>query len=336
MARVQLRGVHKSYGDNPVVRAMDLTVEQGEVLALLGPSGCGKTTTLRMVAGLEAPSGGEIFIGDEQVAGPGRLVPPEARRLGMVFQSYAVWPHKTVYENVAYPLRLKGVPDLGPRVEQALSAVRLDGLSARYPNQLSGGQQQRVALARALVAEPRVLLLDEPLSNLDAHLREQMRDEIRDLVKRRGITVLFVTHDQEEALGLADRVAVMHQGRIEQHDAPEALYDQPATRFAARFVGRQSELPLSFVPDSIARRAVVDAEGGIFAFRPSKAGMMRGAGEGGIPGTVRSRVFLGPIARYVIAVQGPGGEEREVVVDQAERFEVGEGVTLLPQGGLVL
>lgn len=261
MARVLLKGIQKSYGDNPVVRSLDLEVEEGEVLALLGPSGCGKTTTLRMVAGLEQPSGGEIRIGEEVVSGPGRFVPPELRRLGMVFQSYAVWPHRTVRENVAYPLRLQGAADLEPRVDQALDAVKLSGLGERYPNQLSGGQQQRVALARALVAEPRVLLLDEPLSNLDAHLREQMRDEIRALVKRRGITVLFVTHDQEEALGLADRVAVMHQGRVEQHAAPERLYDEPATVFAARFVGRQSELPLALVPEGIARRAVVDAKG---------------------------------------------------------------------------
>lgn len=331
MARVQLRGVHKSYGDNAVVRALDLEVEQGEVLALLGPSGCGKTTTLRMVAGLEQPSGGEIRIGEELVSGPGRFVPPELRRLGMVFQSYAVWPHRTVRENVAYPLRLQRAPDAEARVDMALAAVKLDGLGGRYPNQLSGGQQQRVALARALVAEPRVLLLDEPLSNLDAHLREQMRDEIRALVKRRGITVLFVTHDQEEALGLADRVAVMHQGRIEQHAPPEELYAAPRTVFAARFVGKQSELPLALVPETIPRQPVLDSTGALFAFRPSRAGMRPGTLPGALHGVVLSRVFLGPVARYVVQVG-----DQEVLVDQADRFGPGDDVSLLPEGGLVL
>lgn len=341
MARVQLWGIHKRYGELEVVRGIDLTIAEGEVVALLGPSGCGKTTTLRMVAGLDHPSQGTIAIGDEIVFGPGIRVPPEQRHLGMVFQSYAVWPHKTVFDNVAYPLRLqkrrrpgpprgrRGSMTLGDRVRAALAAVRLEGLEDRFPHELSGGQQQRVALARALVAEPRVLLLDEPLSNLDAHLRERMRDEIRELVKRRGITVLFVTHDQEEALGLADRVAVMHDGHLEQVAAPEVLYEEPRTRFVARFVGRQAELPAALVPDEWVTRRVEDATGEVFAFRPDRAGMT--VGEGPLCGTIVSRIFLGPTARYRVRVG-----EHEVMVDQSERFEVGTKVALRPASGLLL
>ena len=239
MASVELEAVHKSWGATRVVRGISLSVKSGEFISLLGPSGCGKTTTLRMIAGLEHPDAGTIRIGDELVDGPGTRLPPERRRLGMVFQSYAVWPHKSVAENVAYPLVLQRRPrsDIEQQVKQALGWVRLDALAERMPSQLSGGQLQRVAIARALVARPRVLLLDEPLSNLDAALREELRGEIAALRTTLGTTMIFVTHDQHEAMALSDRVAVMHQGVIEQLAPPERLYAEPATPFVAGFVG---------------------------------------------------------------------------------------------------
>ncbi len=208
-------------------------------MALLGPSGCGKTTTLRMVAGLEHPDAGEIEIAGEKVDGPGVRLPPEQRRVAMVFQSYAVWPHRSVEQNVAYPLERQGVakPERAARVREALELMRLSELARRMPSQLSGGQLQRVALARAVVARPRVLLLDEPLSNLDAALKEELRAELASLKARLGTTMLYVTHDQSEALALADRVAVMNQGVVEQLATPQTLWNEPATVFVARFVG---------------------------------------------------------------------------------------------------
>jgi ABC-type Fe3+/spermidine/putrescine transport system ATPase subunit len=239
MTAIALEGLFKSFGATPVVRGLTLEVGEGELVSLLGPSGCGKTTTLRMLAGLEHPEAGVIRIGGEVVAGPGVRTPPERRGLGMVFQSYAVWPHRSVEANVAYPLALRRLPraEIAARVREALRWVRLEALAARMPHELSGGQLQRVALARALVAGPRVLLLDEPLSNLDAALREELRAEIAALRARLGTTMVFVTHDQGEALALSDRIAVMNRGVIEQVDAPERLYREPATPFVAAFVG---------------------------------------------------------------------------------------------------
>ncbi|MFP2930766.1 ABC transporter ATP-binding protein [Pyxidicoccus sp. 3LG] len=239
MAAIALEHLFKSYGATPVVKGLSLDVREGELVSLLGPSGCGKTTTLRMLAGLEHPDSGVIRIGGEVVAGPGVRVPPERRGLGMVFQSYAVWPHRSVEENVAYPLTLRRVAkaEVASRVKEALRWVRLEALATRRPHELSGGQLQRVALARALVANPRVLLLDEPLSNLDAALREELRAEIAALRARLGTTMVFVTHDQGEALALSDRIAVMNRGVIEQVDTPERLYREPATPFVAGFVG---------------------------------------------------------------------------------------------------
>ncbi|MBI2897836.1 MAG: ABC transporter ATP-binding protein [Deltaproteobacteria bacterium] len=249
---VTVRGLVKRYGKVDVVRAIDLEVPPGRITCLLGPSGCGKTTTLRLVAGLEAPDAGEIAIGDETVAATGRWVPPERRRLGMVFQSYAVWPHLDVRGNVEYPLRVAGLGarERRERADRALSMVGLYELADRAPSRLSGGQQQRVALARALVAEPKVLLLDEPLSNLDARLREELRSEIAALQDRTGVTVLYVTHDQEEALAISHQVVVMNEGRIEQAGTPADVYHRPRTRFVAGFVGSGTVVPGSVVGSS--------------------------------------------------------------------------------------
>ena len=238
---VRLSGVSRSYGAIEAVRGLDLEVRRGETLALLGPSGCGKTTTLRLIAGFESPDSGTVEVGGRTVAGPGVRVAPEKRRVGMVFQDYALFPHLTVEQNVAYGLpkdkKRKG------RVKEILALAHLDGLGERMPHELSGGQQQRVALARALAPGPTVVLLDEPFSNLDATLRARVRSEMREILNRAGATAVFVTHDQEEALSLADEVAVMLGGRVVQSAPPEELYHHPVTREVASFVGDANFLP---------------------------------------------------------------------------------------------
>ena len=239
---LQLAGVSKLFGATPAVDGASLEIRRGEVFTLLGPSGCGKTTTLRLVAGLERPDAGEITLRGRVVASSARgvFVAPHKRNLGMVFQSYAIWPHMTVFDNVAYPLSLRGASRavIQEKVTRVLGLVGLDGLQARAATLLSGGQMQRLALCRALVYEPDLLLLDEPFSNLDAKLREQMRVELKLLQRRLGVTVLFVTHDQIEALSLSDRIAVMQRGRVEQVGAPRRLYDHPASAFVRDFLGQ--------------------------------------------------------------------------------------------------
>jgi ABC-type Fe3+/spermidine/putrescine transport system ATPase subunit len=237
--RLDVRGLLKRIDGNTIVDAIDLAIAPGENVVLLGPSGCGKTTTLRMVAGLIRPDGGEIRLNGALAYGPGANIPTEKRHLGMVFQNYAVWPHKSVFDNVAYGLQIarRPKPEIRQRVTQALALVQLAGLADRFPSDLSGGQQQRVALARAIVTEPSLLLLDEPLSNLDAVLRKEMRLELKELTRRIGMTSLYVTHDQEEALALADRIVVMNKGRIEQIGTPHEIYLRPSSRFVAGFVG---------------------------------------------------------------------------------------------------
>ena len=241
-AVLQLAGVSKLFGATPAVDGASLEIRRGEVFTLLGPSGCGKTTTLRLVAGLERPDAGEITLRGRVVASSARgvFVAPHKRNLGMVFQSYAIWPHMTVFDNVAYPLSLRGASRavIQEKVTRVLGLVGLDGLQARAATLLSGGQMQRLALCRALVYEPDLLLLDEPFSNLDAKLREQMRVELKLLQRRLGVTVLFVTHDQIEALSLSDRIAVMQRGRVEQVGAPRRLYDHPASAFVRDFLGQ--------------------------------------------------------------------------------------------------
>ena len=239
MSQVVLRNIVKDYGAYRAIANIDLDVKRGEFLALLGPSGCGKTTTLRCIAGLEDISEGEITMGGKVVSGPGFSVPPEQREIGMVFQSYAIWPHMTVSQNVAFGLKMKGLPreEIEKKVLRALDMVGLQKYAERGASQLSGGQQQRVALARAIVLEPSVLLFDEPLSNLDAKLRESMRLELRQLQQRLGLTSIYVTHDQQEAMVVADRIILMKEGKIEQIGEPAEIYRRPKTLFGAEFVG---------------------------------------------------------------------------------------------------
>ncbi|MBI3185904.1 MAG: ABC transporter ATP-binding protein [Myxococcales bacterium] len=307
MAGIELTDIHKSYGPTRVVQGLSLSIGQGEFLALLGPSGCGKTTTLRMIAGLEVPDSGTIAIDGRVVHGPGARVPPERRGLGMVFQSYAVWPHRTVAKNVEYPLRLMGLrrAEATARVREALGWVRMEALAERMPHALSGGQLQRVALARALVGRPRVLLLDEPLSNLDAALKEELRAEIAALRSRLGTTMVYVTHDQGEAMALADRIAVMDSGRLEQVDSPERLYSEPATPFVAGFVGGANLL------GGESGAGCFFASGAKFELPPELSGaegpgtlvvrpedLEVGVGQGGTPLTLSARLFLGSSAEY--------------------------------------
>jgi iron(III) transport system ATP-binding protein len=246
MPRLILSDVHKKLGENQILRGVSFEISRGEVVALLGPSGSGKTTLLRAIAGLDHPDTGRIAI-DDQVffdSASGQVIPAEKRNLGLVFQSYALWPHRTVFENVAYGLKLRGLPraEIAAKVSAVLAQIGLDQLAARYPHQVSGGQQQRVALARALVYDPRLLLLDEPLSNLDAKLREEARLWLRELIQRLGISAVMVTHDQTEALAVADRILLLDQGRIEQDATPTGIYQQPATLFAAEFLGTNNRL----------------------------------------------------------------------------------------------
>src|SRR5712692_9372119 len=241
MPGVTIKGLTKRYGDVAAVEGLNLEVQPSELVALLGPSGCGKTTTLRLVAGFLRPEAGEIWVGERCLSSPTGVVPPERRRMAMIFQSYALWPHMTVAQNVAYGLRLKaGVSktEREARVKDMLRVVQLGGYESRYPGELSGGQQQRVAVARALVVEPEILLLDEPLSNLDANLREEMRFEIRRLHETFAITTLYVTHDQAEAMVISDRVAVLQSGRVVQIGTAEELFEHPRTRFVAEFIGK--------------------------------------------------------------------------------------------------
>ncbi|KLK94597.1 hypothetical protein AA309_02585 [Microvirga vignae] len=244
MAKLSVEDLVVTYGSVKAVRNVSFTVEDGEFVSLLGPSGCGKTTTLRCIAGLEGSSGGTIRIGDDVVAADGRDVPPEKRGINMVFQSYAVWPHMTVFENVAYGLRTRREPaaNVDAKVREALRIVGLEGYADRYGTELSGGQQQRVALARAIVTSPRLLLFDEPLSNLDAGLRDRMRYELVELQRRLGQTSLYVTHDQSEAMLMSDRIILMKDGEMIQSGTPQDLYNRPATRFAAEFIGNANIL----------------------------------------------------------------------------------------------
>ena len=262
MELLTLEDVTKRYApaQPPAVDGLTLTVAQGEILALLGPSGCGKTTTLRLIAGFEAPDSGRVVMRGETMAGPGSWIPPERRGIGIVFQDYALFPHLTVAENVGFGLQHLGRSGRPPRSRQILELVGLETFARRYPHELSGGQQQRVALARALAPAPALILLDEPFSNLDADLRAQMREEVERILRNTGTTGIFVTHDQEEAFTLADRVGVLNEGRLEQLDAPETIYHHPATLFVAEFVGAADFLPGLVTPYGIVTELGVFAD----------------------------------------------------------------------------
>ena len=303
MSSVTIRNVSKSFGDHVVLHDFSASFRDGEFITLLGPSGCGKTTMLRMIAGFEKPDAGEIFLDDRLLSGGTAFVPPEKRGIGMVFQSYAVWPHMTVFENVAYPLHIRHSRKDAVReqVERALKMVHLGDYAARYPNELSGGQQQRVALARALVAEPSLLLLDEPLSNLDAKLRESMRFEIKEIQQRLGITVVYVTHDRTEAMTMSDRIFLIHRGAIQQAGSPEDLYIRPANPFVADFLGKVDFFPavagegrLSF-PEMNGQSISYDGtQTGklVVAIRPENLSFSE---NGELRGTLESVTFLGDV-----------------------------------------
>src|ERR1700676_648917 len=248
LASVDLRGLTKRFGALAVVDDVSLRIDHGQLVCLLGPSGCGKTTTLRLIPGFLEPTSGEIHVGDRVVSTSARTLPPEQRKMSMIFQSYALWPHMTVAENIVYGLRLRKInrETIAKKLDVILKATKLEILAQRYPGELSGGQQLRVALARALIVEPETLLLDEPLSNLDANLREEMRFEIRRLHDEYRYTTVYVTHDQSEAMTTADLIAVMNSGKIDQLGSPEDIYDRPQSEFVARFVGGANVLPGRF------------------------------------------------------------------------------------------
>ncbi len=316
MAYLQLAHLECRFGGFTAVDDLSLDFKEGEFIALLGPSGCGKTTTLRAIAGFVEPTGGTIALGGRTLFGDGATVPPEHRQMSMIFQSYAIWPHMDVFENVAFGLRLRDLPkaEIERRTRRILEIVHLDHLAQRLPAELSGGQQQRVALARAIVVEPKVLLLDEPLSNLDANLREEMRFEIRRLHDEFGITSVYVTHDQTEAMVTADRIVVMNKGRIEQVDAPKRVYDHPQTRFVAGFIGRTNLIDGrfadgGFVAGGIAIPFAAPVAGATaLSIRPHRIGLARAGGAAkaahDVDGTLRSRVFLGETWEYEIDVPG--------------------------------
>ena len=244
MAHIEIQGLTKNFGAFRALNSIDIKVEEKEFITFLGPSGCGKTTTLRILAGFLTPDAGSITVGGELLSSPEGSVPPERRRMGMVFQNYAVWPHMSVLENVAFGLRYTDSDRRGDkaRLDQIIAAVGLEGLEDRHPAQLSGGQQQRVAFARSLVVEPSILLLDEPLSNLDAKLRERMRSELKNLQRRTGITFIYVTHDQAEAMALSDQIVVFHRGTVQQIGSPREVYERPTNLFVADFMGQVNKI----------------------------------------------------------------------------------------------
>jgi iron(III) transport system ATP-binding protein len=343
---VAIRGLTKRYGDLAAVERLDLDVKPGELVALLGPSGCGKTTTLRLVAGFLKPEAGEIWVGERCLSSPAVVVPPERRRMAMIFQSYALWPHMTVAQNVAYGLKFKkdlSRADRERRVTEMLRVVQLGGFGARYPGELSGGQQQRVAVARALVVEPEILLLDEPLSNLDANLREEMRFEIRRLHEAFAITTLYVTHDQAEAMVISDRIAVLQKGAVVQVGTAEELFQRPRTRFVAEFIGRTNLVdgvaaePGVVTRDNLRLRvAADDLKPGTFvavSIRPHEIAVVSdrftpsAGGTNFLHGAVQRASYLGDAVDYEVKLNG-GDVVLRVSGPAAERLRPGQAVTL--------
>ena len=343
MSQLVLKGISKTFGDVKVVDDLNLSLRDGELVSLLGPSGCGKTTTLRMIAGFISPSEGTIELDGRVISSPQSTLPPEKRGMSMIFQSYAIWPNMTVYENVAFGLKLQkvAVADAGKRVDQILDVVQLKHLRDRYPAELSGGQQQRVALARAIVVNPSVLLLDEPLSNLDANLREEMRYEIRRLHDEFNMTMVYVTHDQAEAMVTSDRIAVMNKGRIEQLDAPFELYRHPKTRFVAGFIGRTNFLTGARRDDAVdfggfrLPAGALAANGPLpqevqISIRPQCIALSRDKPAERdqrccVEASVQRRSYLGESWDYHITV-APSAEPIRVSARPADVFEVGQKI----------
>jgi len=351
MATVSLVGLTKKFATLPAVDNLHLEIGDGEFVSLLGPSGCGKTTTLRLIAGFLEPDGGEIKVGNEVISSSTVMVPPERRAMSMIFQSYAVWPHMTVFQNVAYGLKFQKLStrEADQRVSQFLSLVRLDALKDRYPAELSGGQQQRVALARALVVAPRILLMDEPLSNLDAHLREEMRSEIRRLHEEIRITTIYVTHDQAEAMATSDRIAVLNCGRMVQVGRPGEIFDHPKTRFVAEFVGKTNILSgrfdggnQMFVRDGLQIRVAggdeFNARSDAFVcLRPhnivlmadeSRAREMERQGYNLFAGLVRRQIYFGDAVDYTIELPAHSLNLR-IITPPSQRYEQGQKIYAL-------
>ena len=334
MATVSLEQIGKVFGATPAVNDFSATIADGEFVTFLGPSVCGKTTFLRMVAGFIEQTRGRVLIGTRVVSDPARKisVPPEERGVGMVFQSYAVWPHMSVFANVAYPLKVKSVPkeEQQRRVDHALELMKMSDLAERYPHQLSGGQQQRVALARALVMNPQVLLLDEPLSNLDAKLREEMRLELKQLQKQTGVTIIFVTHDQMEAMVMADRIVVMNAGVIQQIGAPREIYLHPANRFVGEFIGSANFLrgqrsengfALAASPQVILPfepPAALTSDALVMMVRPQDITLHSSQGQ--LVARVAQKMFVGDATEYFVRI---GDETVRVRATSREDYAVG-------------
>jgi putative spermidine/putrescine transport system ATP-binding protein len=348
MTDLELINLSKAFGSSLAVDEANFSLGNGEMLAVLGPSGCGKTTTLRMVAGFIAPTAGTIRLKGQDIT----ALPPNHRNMGMVFQSYALFPHMTVFDNVAFGLRAHHLPkdQIGPRVEEYLALVGLAKLDQRYPKELSGGQQQRVALARVLAIQPQLLLFDEPLSNLDAKLRVQMRSEIRRLQRESGISAMFVTHDQEEAMVIADRIVVMNQGKVEQIGTPSEIYDDPKSRFVADFIGTTNLLPgrLSSGVFRTQRGLTLACEGQsgfsdtddvVLLIRPEKISVAKSDGQTSLIAKVTKTTNLGSI--YEMDVELPSGDALIIRLQCGGGFRqyvVGEELSISwrPQDGKIL
>ncbi|MGB7258330.1 MAG: ABC transporter ATP-binding protein [Pseudolabrys sp.] len=341
MASVELRDLTKRYGPNAVVDRISLTIEHGKLVCLLGPSGCGKTTTLRLIAGFVEPSEGEIRVGDRVVSTPANTLPPERRNMSMIFQSYALWPHMTVAENIIYGLKLRKMSrdTIRKKLDAILATTKLAPLAERYPGELSGGQQQRVALARALIVEPETLLLDEPLSNLDANLREEMRFEVRRLHDTYRYTTVYVTHDQSEAMTTADLICVMNAGKIEQSGGPEEIYDRPRSEFVARFIGSSNVITakgldqthVSFAGATLrcVGAPVKAGAGTAVSIRPHDIKLSATApqqSENAVPATVVRQVFLGSSRDYM--VEARDGTQLRAVTAAGDSIPQGSAVWL--------
>ena len=342
---IRVEGVAKAYGDHQVHKDLTLAIKKGECFTLLGPSGCGKTVLLRMIAGFESPDAGKIYIDDTLVSDADdshQEIPPENRGLGVVFQDYAVWPHMTVFDNVAYPLKIAKRPkdEIKKKVMDMIEIVGMHGLEKRLPSELSGGQQQRVALARALVMEPSVLLFDEPLSNLDAKLRIYMRNEIHKIQRKVGITSIYVTHDQSEAMSLSDRIIVMNNGNIEQMGTPHEIYAKPATPFVADFIGMANittgkvaavngdKLTVEFLGITATKSGKGKLQTGDVCKIVTRPEGLKLSRTGAIPCQVISSVFMGESQDYVITAQNQTLQVKEYNPINKEVFAAGENVFL--------